>query len=166
MTELSQSLHPMHPLEAERQLIELVRGDDAEEFSVTITRRAGRFKVTLHPKPGQPEIMGAEGDGETFADAWHSIDRCGQEKRRRRATLRRKRRFESRGRSLMAPHGSASISSRPAVEGTSNDRQDVHVSRMRRGSLYVRSRASNLSVSAARTGGPSFGVAKSNAEAS
>jgi hypothetical protein len=74
MSEFKQNLHPTHPLEAERQLIELIRGNDAQQFSVTITRRGGLFKVTLHAEPGQPEIMGAEGEGETFTDAWHSID--------------------------------------------------------------------------------------------
>ena len=54
-------------IEAERQLIELVRGlDERGDFNVVISRKSGRWYVATKT----PDREGAEGDGATFAEAW------------------------------------------------------------------------------------------------
>ena len=58
--------------EAEVQLLELVRGNDAEEFKLTIEREAGAWNVTLSTPPHDARHKRC-GVGSTFAQAWHGI---------------------------------------------------------------------------------------------
>jgi hypothetical protein len=58
--------------EAEVQLLELVRGNDAEEFKLTIEREAGAWNVTLSTPPHDARHKRC-GVGTTFAQAWHGI---------------------------------------------------------------------------------------------
>ena len=57
--------------EAERQILELLRGEDVSEFDVKVTVRAGHWFVTL----STPEVYGppAQGEGKSFAEAWHDV---------------------------------------------------------------------------------------------
>ncbi len=58
--------------QAEHELLELVRGEDYSQFTLTISRQEdGRWIViikdpTVEGKPGQ-------GDGTSFAEAWQGI---------------------------------------------------------------------------------------------
>ena len=56
---------------AESQTIELLRGEYAKEFDLRISVRHGHWFVSL----GSPDVGGlpAEGEGKTFAEAWHDI---------------------------------------------------------------------------------------------
>jgi hypothetical protein len=56
---------------AEDELIGLLRGEEDQEFSVTIARRGGHTFVVLHESP--QESRASEGDGETFDAAWQAI---------------------------------------------------------------------------------------------
>ena len=58
--------------EAEVQLLELVRGNDAEEFKLTIEREAGAWNVTLSTPPHDARHK-RRGFGTTFAEAWRGI---------------------------------------------------------------------------------------------
>ena len=51
---------------AETELLELVRGEDAEQFTITITRDNGRWSVTSETTDSK-----AVGAGSTFAEAWN-----------------------------------------------------------------------------------------------
>jgi hypothetical protein len=59
--------------EAERELLELLRGEVADVFSVTITCARGRWFVSTR----SPAVAGASvgtytrGEGASFAEAWH-----------------------------------------------------------------------------------------------
>lgn len=61
------------PATAEAQLLELVRGQDAEQFTLTISRVGSVWTVmteqTLDKAPGK-----MIGTGATFAEAWHGQD--------------------------------------------------------------------------------------------
>jgi hypothetical protein len=54
---------------AERQLLELLRGQDAAEFTLRVEAKAGRWYVSL----SDPSVKGdpAQGEGDTFWEAWH-----------------------------------------------------------------------------------------------
>ena len=68
-------LHPLHPTQAEHDLIELVRGNDASEFSLLIHCFNGRWQVTTIDHslpPTDPPSNKSVGEGDTFADAWHA----------------------------------------------------------------------------------------------
>lgn len=51
--------------QAENELLELVRGDDAPTFRVAICFEAGRWSVTTSSPDGV-----AHGEGKSFSDAW------------------------------------------------------------------------------------------------
>jgi hypothetical protein len=60
--------------EAETDLIDLVRRNDAQNFTVSISCRNGawRVEVTDHDAPRtEPRSDQSIGEGPTFADAWH-----------------------------------------------------------------------------------------------
>jgi hypothetical protein len=57
--------------QAEAQVAELLRGEDAKEFDLRVSVRKGHWFVSL----GSPDVKGppSEGEGKTFAEAWHDI---------------------------------------------------------------------------------------------
>jgi hypothetical protein len=57
--------------DAERELLELLRGQDAAEFDFRVTVRAGHWFVSL----STPSVKGlpAEGEGKGFAEAWADV---------------------------------------------------------------------------------------------
>ena len=59
--------------EAEEQVLEFLRGKDAEQFTLTIAREGGAWDVTLSVPPHDKRHKG-RGTGRTFAEAWHNID--------------------------------------------------------------------------------------------
>ncbi len=62
---------PNARLQAEHHLLELVRGQAADEFMLTITCSNGRWSVVTDGwlPPGR-----ALGEGQSFAEAWHRQD--------------------------------------------------------------------------------------------
>jgi hypothetical protein len=61
-------------VEAERQLLELLRGEDVPEFDVRVRVRAGHWFVRLStPEVGRPPD---EGGGKSFSEAWRDVKPC------------------------------------------------------------------------------------------
>lgn len=56
---------------AESDLIELLRGQDAETFSVKVTCDGTAFRVVLGEEPD--DGIKAIGEGSTFSEAWGSM---------------------------------------------------------------------------------------------
>ncbi len=56
---------------AEQEVLGLLRGEEDEEFTLTISRRGDHWVVgvTTSKVPGPP----GQGDGANFAEAWHRI---------------------------------------------------------------------------------------------
>ena len=53
---------------AEREVLDLVRGQDEKgDFTLVISVKSGRWYVATTPL----DQTGAQGDGESFAEAWH-----------------------------------------------------------------------------------------------
>ena len=57
--------------EAEEQVLYLLRGEDDDKFTLTVSRQGDHWVVELGSAtvPGEP----GQGDGATFAEAWHNI---------------------------------------------------------------------------------------------
>lgn len=58
--------------QAESELLELVRGQDAVEFTLIVSRQEnGNCVVSIKDPtvPGEP----GQGDGASFAEAWHDV---------------------------------------------------------------------------------------------
>ena len=55
----------------EGELIRLIRTQNPQEFTLTVAYKGGRWFVGLHV----PELthQRADGDGETFAEAWENV---------------------------------------------------------------------------------------------
>ena len=58
--------------QAEEQVLALLRGEDDDEFTLTVSRQGDHWVVAL----GTPKVRGepGQGDGATFAEAWHNIE--------------------------------------------------------------------------------------------
>ena len=56
---------------AEAELLELVRLQDAQEFSVTIAHSGGKWSVITESFDPPGKMMGG---GNSFAEAWHGQD--------------------------------------------------------------------------------------------
>jgi hypothetical protein len=56
---------------AEEQLLKLVREQDSNGFTLTVTFSDGRWVATTHDLDSGAT---AEGEGESFAEAWHLQD--------------------------------------------------------------------------------------------
>lgn len=72
-TTLNSRLPSLHPLNAERELLELVRGEDAQNFTLTISCSDGRWRVESvdHSMPlTDPRSDINVGVGESFHEAW------------------------------------------------------------------------------------------------
>jgi hypothetical protein len=55
----------------EKELLSLIRGDNAQELTLTITFKGGRWYVGLHV-PGLSRQR-SDGEGATFNEAWDDI---------------------------------------------------------------------------------------------
>jgi hypothetical protein len=58
----------MNATRAEQQLLSLIRGDGARDFTITVSVKAGHWIVQLADPNGSGH--GSSGEGATFADAW------------------------------------------------------------------------------------------------
>ena len=61
-----------HPLAPEQDLIQMLRGQ-AGDFAITIIRRDGLFFICLQNDPEKGPESAAEGNGDSFAEAWKAM---------------------------------------------------------------------------------------------
>lgn len=57
--------------DAERELLELLRGEDIDDFILTVSLKAGHW-ITAIKIPTQPEA--GMGEGSSFAESWHNLE--------------------------------------------------------------------------------------------
>ena len=70
------------PEEAEKQVMDLLRGDNFSSFRLTIKRIEEVWDVELSVPPHDPSHVG-RGVGSTFAQAWHGVERIWKASERR-----------------------------------------------------------------------------------
>ena len=70
------------PDEGEKQVMDLLRGDNCSSFRLTIKRIEKFWDVELSVPPHDPSHVG-RGVGSTFAQAWHGVERICEASERR-----------------------------------------------------------------------------------
>ena len=58
----------MNATRAEQELLDLIRGKEARDFTITVSVKAGHWIVELADANGSSH--GSSGEGATFAEAW------------------------------------------------------------------------------------------------